>query len=172
MIESKEITQRNHRWMVAALIFGGLLAACSVAVLLLVVFISPSSETVAGTTKNEPAKVEPIEGTALSRVILTEKAAERLDIQTVTVGDAEVVSAEGETTVRTVIPYAAVLYDVNGDTFAYTNPEPLTFIRAPITVDYIEGDVAVLSDGPSSGTAVVTVGAAELFGAEFEFEEE
>jgi len=29
----------------------------------------------------------------------------------------------------------------------------------------------VLSDGPSSGTTVVTVGSAELFGAEFEFQE-
>ena len=172
MIESKKITQRNHRWMVAALIFGGLLAACSVAVLLLLLlFISPSSETAAGTQENKPAKVEPIEGTDLSRVILTEKAAERLDIQTAPVGDAEVQSAEGETTLRKVIPYAAVLYNVNGDAFVYTNPEPLTFIRAPITVDYIEGDRAVLVDGPATGSAIVTVGAAELFGAEFEFEE-
>ena len=165
MIESKEITQRNHRWMVAALIFGGLLAACSVAVVLLVVFISPSSETVAGTTKNEPAKVEPIEGTDLSRVILTEKAAERLGIETAPIGDAEVVR-EGSSGNR-VIPYGAVLYETNGDAFVYTNPEPLTFVRAPISVDYIEGELAVLLDGPPSGTAVVTVGAAELLGAEF-----
>ena len=65
-----------------------------------------------------------------------------------------------------VIPYAALLYDLYGKTFAYTNPEPLVFIRQPVTVDYIDGDVAVLMDGPSVGTAVVTVGVAELYGAD------
>ena len=51
--------------------------------------------------------------------------------------------------------------------FTYTNPEPLLFIRAPIKIDYIDGDVAVLDDGPEVGTAVVTVGAAQLYGVEF-----
>ena len=36
----------------------------------------------------------------------------------------------------------------------------------PIWNYQIEGDLAVLSDGPASGTAIVVVGAAELFGAE------
>jgi membrane fusion protein, heavy metal efflux system len=66
-----------------------------------------------------------------------------------------------------IVPYSSVIYDLNGDTWAYTSPENLTFIRHPIDVDYIEGDVAVLKDGPSSGTTVVVVGAAELFGTEF-----
>jgi hypothetical protein len=48
----------------------------------------------------------------------------------------------------------------------YTNPEPLVFLRSPITIDYIDGDLAVLSEGPAVGTAVVTLGAAELFGTE------
>jgi len=65
-----------------------------------------------------------------------------------------------------VIPYAAVIYDQSGATWAYTNPESLVFIRQPIVIDYIEGDRAVLSDGPAAGAAVVTVGGAELFGAE------
>ena len=69
-------------------------------------------------------------------------------------------------TPRQVVPYAAVLYDAKGDTWVYTNPNPLTFVRHPIHIDYIEGDLAVLSDGPAAGTAVVLVGAAELFGAE------
>jgi hypothetical protein len=69
---------------------------------------------------------------------------------------------------RKVVPYAAVLYDTRGDTWVYTNPEPLVFVRHRVSVDYIEGDLAVLSDGPPSGTPVVTVGAAELFGIEFE----
>ena len=48
----------------------------------------------------------------------------------------------------------------------YANPEPLVFVRQPITIDYIEGDRAVLSDGPAPGTSVVMVGASELFGTE------
>jgi hypothetical protein len=70
------------------------------------------------------------------------------------------------------MPYAAVLYDPNGDTWAYTNPEPLVFVRSPITVVTIEGNRAVLSAGPAAGTQVVTVGAAELLGTEYEVGEE
>jgi hypothetical protein len=65
-----------------------------------------------------------------------------------------------------VVPYAAVIYGVNGETWVYTNPEPLVFIRQPIVIDYIEGDQAFLSEGPDTGTVIVTVGVAELFGAE------
>jgi hypothetical protein len=109
--------------------------------------------------KTKPAVVERVEGTKLSRVRLTSKAAERLDIKTATVREAQQ---------RKVVPYAAVLYDAYGDTWVYTSPEPLIFIRHSIKIDRIEGDLAVLSDGPPAGTAVVTVGGAELFGTEFE----
>jgi hypothetical protein len=93
---------------------------------------------------------------------LTAEAAKRLDIQTAPVHDAQV---RGKP--RKVVPYAAVFYDLNGATWVYTNLEPLTFVRASISVDYIDGDLAVLSDGPPSGTEVVTVGAPELYGTEF-----
>jgi len=103
--------------------------------------------------KISPFTLEPIEGTEFQRVILTEKAAERLNIQTAKVS--------GDT-----IPYAAVIYDTEGNTWVYTNPEPLTFLREPILIDYIEGDQAVLSQGLDAGTAVVTLGVSELYGAE------
>jgi hypothetical protein len=67
---------------------------------------------------------------------------------------------------RKIVPYAAVLYGVNGETWVYGNPEPLVFVRLPITVDYVDGDLAVLLEGPEVGTPVVTLGAAELFGTE------
>lgn len=73
---------------------------------------------------------------------------------------------EGTGSQQLVIPYAAVIYDLNGNTWTYTNPQPLTFVREPITVDYIEGELAVLSAGPPIGTTVVTVGVAELYGTE------
>ena len=65
-----------------------------------------------------------------------------------------------------IVPYSSVLYDVHGNTWVYTNPKPLVFVRHAITVDFIERDIAVLTDGPSVGTKVVSIGAAELIGAE------
>jgi hypothetical protein len=110
----------------------------------------------------EPAKVEHIEGAGVSRLTLTAKAAERLGIRTKPVLAGKIAGAT-----RRVVPYSAVLYDAKGDTWVYANPEPLAYVRERVTVDYIEGDQAVLTDGPPAGTPVVTVGAAELYGTEF-----
>jgi hypothetical protein len=110
----------------------------------------------------EPAKVEHVEGTEVSRVTLTAKAAERLGVRTKPILAGKVGAAT-----RKVVPYGAVLYDANGDTWVYTNPEPFAYVRERVTVDYIQGDQAVLTDGPPKGTPVVTVGAAELYGVEF-----
>jgi hypothetical protein len=66
-----------------------------------------------------------------------------------------------------VVPYSSVIYDVRGGTWVYTKePNALAFVRQSITIDYIEGDMAFLADGPPAGTEVVTVGGAELYGAE------
>jgi len=114
--------------------------------------------------KVKPATVERIEGSELARVTLTERAAQRLRIQTASVR--EVVTVRSGR--RTVVPYAAVLYDAEGDTWVYASPESLRYVRHAIEIDYIDGDQAVLSSGPPVGTTVVTVGALQLFGAEFE----
>jgi hypothetical protein len=128
-----------YRLFIALLIMASLLAACG-----------PKSTSV---EKIEPFQLEVIEGSDFQRVILTEKAAQRLDIQTASVNG-------------NVIPYAAVLYGLNGETWTYTNPEPLVFVRQSIVIDRIEGDSAFLSEGPDTGTAVVIIGVAELYGAE------
>ena len=70
------------------------------------------------------------------------------------------------------IPYSAVIYGVEGGVWAYTSTGPLTFVRAPITVASVQGDTAVLSEGPPPGTEVVTVGGEELLGTEFAIEGE
>jgi hypothetical protein len=107
-----------------------------------------------------PAKLVEVEGREVPRVVITdEKAIERLGLEYGTVADA----AGGK-----VIPYAAVVYDTEGNTWTYTSPKALTFERSPITVERITDDTAVLSAGPPSGTEVVTVGAAELLGVEAE----
>jgi hypothetical protein len=115
----------------------------------------------------EPAQVEEIEGSDLSRVILTADAANRLGIETVEVQSA---TSDGSATARAMAPYAAILYDASGNTWTYTNPSERVFLREAVVIDRVVergGErVALLSDGPSAGTRVVTVGAAELFGAE------
>jgi hypothetical protein len=148
--------KRHDRWMFAIL-FAALLplAACK-----------QTTETAAD-DEPSPAKVEHLKGEDPTRVTLTEEAAKRLDIQTAEIRDVAIGGAD-----RRVIPYAAVLYDTEGNTWTYSSPKPLVFVRHRITVDRIEGEMAVLSEGPAAGTSVVTVGAQELYGSELEFEEE
>lgn len=111
-----------------------------------------------GTTKADPpAKVEKIDGSKLSRITLTGRAVQRLDIQTTDIRE-----QQGQR----VMPYSALIYDPDGGTWAYTNPQPLVYLCEAVDIDRIDADLVVLTDGPSTGTAVVTVGAAELFGAE------
>jgi hypothetical protein len=143
---------------------GGIIAALIVVALALTGCSDTSAQDAGGTS--DVATVEPIDGSDVARVTLSEDAARRLDITTAPI------AALGGGSARTAMPYAAVLYDPNGDTWAYTNPEPLVFVRSPITVVTIDGNRAVLSSGPAAGTQVVTVGAAELLGTEYEVGEE
>jgi hypothetical protein len=147
------VMQGSRRWIVPVLLVGGLaLGACGKAK-----EASPA---------DPPAKVEQIvvAGAKHQGVRLTEQAAKRLDVQT-----APVAAGAGG---KLVIPAAAVEYNNDGTTFAYTNPEPLAYVQQAITVDSINADQAVLSAGPAAGTQVVTVGAAELLGVEVsQFEE-
>jgi hypothetical protein len=68
----------------------------------------------------------------------------------------------------TVMPHSAVIYDADGEIFTYTSPEPRTYVRQKIVIDDVVGDSVMLSDGPPAGTEVVTVGAAFVYGTEFE----
>jgi hypothetical protein len=79
------------------------------------------------------------------------------------------VAQPGSGAPQKVIPYSAVFYDAHGNIWAYTNPEPLVFVRQPVDVEHIEGDVAVLKEGSTVSGEVVTAGAAELWGIESEF---
>jgi hypothetical protein len=126
-----------------------------------------AAEPQAGAEENSPVKVVHLDGAEPTRLTLTDQAAKRLDIQTAPARAMQIDGAQ-----RTVIPYAAIVYDPTGQAWTYVNSEPLVFVRHAVIVDYIDGDMAVLSKGPDSGVNVVTVGAAELFGSESEFEEE
>lgn len=105
------------------------------------------------TEKINPSTLEEIPGSELQKVILTEKAAERIGVETVPADD-------------TAVPYSAVIYDTEGNTWVYTNPSPLTFVRAPILIDRIEGDQAFLGEDLATDDPIVTVGVIEIYGAE------
>lgn len=66
-----------------------------------------------------------------------------------------------------MVPYSAIIYDVNGGTWVYTKePNALAYVRVSITIDYIDDDEVFLLDGPAAGTEIVTVGGALLYGTE------
>ena len=116
------------------------------------------TEAAAALSAGRPARLEAIDGSNIKKITLTPKAAQRLDIQTGKVRQ----DASG----RKVVPYAAVVYDKDGSTWVYTNPQPLTYIRHTIIVELISGDDAVLKEGPDVGMQVATTGAPQLYGAE------
>ena len=110
-----------------------------------------------GAVTESPAQVEASEDGGPARLTVTEEAVQRLGIDTAAV--------EGQPGNLTV-PYAAVIYDAEGDTWTFVELEPGVYQRAPITITSVEGDRVGLSAGPEPGTNVVTVGAAELVGVE------
>jgi hypothetical protein len=141
------MTPMRRRIAVALVVVPMLLSACG------------GTGTDEGTS--EPAAVEHVKGTGLTRVTLTPEAAKRIDVETVRV------RSEGAGSHRTIIPYGAVLYDPDGRTWTYTSPRPLVFQRHDVEIDRIDGDVAVLRSGPPIGAAVVAVGATEIWGVEY-----
>jgi hypothetical protein len=153
------VRRTPHRswWMFLVLIIAGCgalqLSACG-----------ESSSKAAG---EKPADVEAIKGSSLKRVLLSAEAVKRLGVETVPVR-LRVTGGKRQK----VIPYSAVLYTPSGQAFTYTSPESRVYVRQLIRVDRIKAGKAYLKRGPAAGTAVVTVGAPELFGVEYEVEED
>jgi hypothetical protein len=107
----------------------------------------------------EPAHLESTGPDKPKRVILTEEAVQRTELQTTTVrledGDLEV-------------EHAALVYDQKGNPWVFTVIGPRTYVRAPIEIKEIDDELMILASGPPPGTEVVTVGAIELWGTELE----
>ena len=154
-------TTRNCRHRLGVACWGLVLIAAGV------VPLSACSEASSGydyelASHHEPAKLEPIKGTDVQRVIFDAEAAKRVGLKTAPIRQ----NGQGK-----IMPYAAIIYDAEGGTYAYTAPKPLTYVRQEIDVDHYDGDSVVLSDGPPAGTEVVTTGVDEVYGTEFEVEE-
>jgi RND family efflux transporter MFP subunit len=68
-----------------------------------------------------------------------------------------------------VAPWSAVVHDAYGGMWVYEQQAPRTYVRRRVTVREVVDPWAVLLQGPPVGTAVVAVGAIELFGTEVGF---
>jgi multidrug efflux pump subunit AcrA (membrane-fusion protein) len=122
--------------------------------------LSGCTEVEATTSEGyEPATLNEVAGSELKQVTLTAEGAQRTGLRTAPV------QRSGD---RRAVPYTALIYDGEGKTFVYTAPKPLSFLRAAVAVDRIEGDRVLLTDGPAAGSRVVTTGAAEVYGTELE----
>jgi RND family efflux transporter MFP subunit len=65
------------------------------------------------------------------------------------------------------VPLAALVRDMSGGSWVYERTDSVTFARRRVEVARVADGYAILAFGPKKGTAVVTAGAAELFGTEF-----
>jgi hypothetical protein len=114
-------------------------------------------------SESSPTSVKPLKGQEdIQQVTFTADAARRAGLRTATVHDS------GR---ETSIPYAALIYNEEGNTYTYVSRTPLVFVRTRIGVDHIANGRVVLRHGPQTGTRVVTTGAAEVYSAEFGVEE-
>jgi len=113
----------------------------------------------------DPPQIVHDAATNSDRIVLSEQAAGRLGITT-----APVRQLPG--TGLAEVPVAAVLYDQDGTTWVYTSPSPLNYVRQAVTLGPVDADQWELTSGPAPGTLVVTVGGAELLGAELGVEGE
>jgi hypothetical protein len=134
-------------------------AVAAVAMGVTVVGLTGCAEEVVASEPVEVAvKIDPIKGTDLSKVTLTERAMTRLGVKIEPVRPAP--KSAG------IVSFSAILYDASGAAWVYTSPAPRTFVRAPIVVDRVEGNVASLKSGPKVGTQVASIAVQELYGAE------
>lgn len=144
--------KKTRTWLIAAVVALGVIALAGLALRWSASEVAPAAE------KTSPSKLESIDGSTLKRILLTEQAAQRIGLTTAAIQRGQA----GKTT----IPYSALVYDRTGQTWAYTQTKPLVYVREKVSVDTITGDQVILAFGPAVGTPVVTVGVAELYGAE------
>lgn len=117
--------------------------------------------------RDEPVTIEMVdESSGQSQLTLTELAAERLAVATSPVSRERLARGSEGKRGYDVVPYSSLIYDPQGGTWVYVNPEPLLYMRERVAVAFIDGDAAALKSGPPLGAEVVSVGAAELYGAE------
>src|SRR5947209_7734856 len=103
------------------------------------------------------AKLVHVRGSAVPSIVLSPLGTQRIGIRT-----ARALAAGHGVE---AIPLAAVVYEADGTSIVYTNPQRNLYTRMRISIATIAGDRVYASRGPAPGTRVVIVGAEELLGA-------
>jgi hypothetical protein len=121
--------------------------------------LTAGSEPSASMEAHSPAVVHPVAGLQFPTVSLTDQGIERIGLEVV-----DVVTRDNQVQV----PYASLVYAADGSTWVYVELKAMEFVRQSVSVSAIGDGVATLSNGPKVGQRVVSLGSAELYGAEFE----
>jgi len=66
-----------------------------------------------------------------------------------------------------VVPWSAIVLDVQGGAWLYERTSPSVYVRRRVQVERVVDDLAALHGGIEVDASVVVAGAAELFGTEF-----
>jgi hypothetical protein len=118
--------------------------------------VAPAQAPPSGQARGGGARYYRLDGSTTAHV------GQRLRVQLAEKGGSE----------RKTVPYSSVIYWIDGGAWVYTQIAPLTFVRAPIDIDQIDGNTVILKSGPPAGTRIVSVGGEELLGTEFQIEGE
>jgi len=102
------------------------------------------------------SKLVTLPGTATPSVVLTPLGAQRIGLET-----APVSAGPGG---AATFPYAALLYEPNGQLAVYVSAGTLTYTRHYVKVDAVNGGQVTVASGVTLGERVVTDGAEELLG--------
>ncbi len=116
---------------------------------------------------DEAVQVESTPGTDAKTLIFTEEALAHLDVQTEPVRELQATRRGEAVGSRLAIPHSAMSYDAEGHPWVYVKEDPDTFLRKSVEIDFMDGDHIYLAGGLKAGDEVVTVGVAEMQGAEF-----
>jgi multidrug efflux pump subunit AcrA (membrane-fusion protein) len=141
---------RHPRW---ARIAAGATVAAAVATALAGCTSSSSTTAIPPT-----ATLVPTQGSSVPSVELTQLGETRIGLET----QAVTVGANGEAN----FPFAALLYEPNGQAAVYVKSGQFTFTRHFVTVDLISGGVVIVKSGVTPGDRVVTTGSEELLGVQ------
>lgn len=116
------------------------------------------ASSASSTAQSPTSKLVTLPGTATPSVVLTPLGAQRIGLET-----APVSAGPGGTV---TFPYAALLYEPNGQMAVYVSAGTLTYTRHFVRVDAVNGGQVTVASGVTLGERVVTDGAEELLGVQ------
>src|SRR5438045_3198088 len=140
--------------------------------LIALVAIGPLSTTMSIGAEDEvegddSVRVENADGTGAKALVLTSEAATYTGIGIAPVQQIEAPRGRNNVGVQIAVPQSSIFYDSDGEVWVYVVVAANTFARKHVVVDFRDSDQFYLSSGLAAGDSVVTVGVAELHGAEF-----